>query len=46
MAAHLLETPAIADRVWTDEQRLPRETRTFNRRILLGETQPVEAPEG
>ena len=46
MAAHLLETPAIADRIWTDEQRLPRETRTFIRRILLGETQPVEAPEG
>jgi hypothetical protein len=47
MAAHLLETPAIADRVWTDEQRLPRETRTaFIRRVLLGETQPVEAPEG
>jgi hypothetical protein len=45
MAAHLLETPAIADRVWTDQQRLPRETRTFIRRILLGETQPVEAPE-
>jgi CubicO group peptidase (beta-lactamase class C family) len=46
MAAHLVETPAIADRVWTDEQRLPRETRTFIRRMPLGETQPVEAPEG
>ena len=47
MAAHLLEKPTIADRVWTDEPRLPRETRTaFIRRILLGETEPVEAPEG
>ena len=47
MAAHLLETPTIADRVWTDEPRLPRETRTaFIRRVLLGETEPVEAPEG
>ena len=46
MAAHLLETPTIADRVWTDEPRLPRETRTaFIRRVLLGETEPVEAPE-
>ena len=46
-AAHLLETPTIADRVWTDEPRLPRETRTaFIRRVLLGETEPVEAPEG
>ena len=47
MAAHLLETPTIGDRVWTDEPRLPRETRTaFIRRVLLGETEPVEAPEG
>ena len=47
MAAHLLETPTIADRAWTDEPRLPRETRTaFIRRVLLGETEPVEAPEG
>jgi len=39
MAAHLLETPTIGDRVWTDEPRLPRETRTaFIRRVLLGET--------
>ena len=39
--------PAIADRVWTDEQRLLRETRTaVIRRVLLGETEPVEAPEG
>jgi len=29
MAAHLLETPTIGDRVWTDEPRLPRETRSF-----------------
>jgi ribonuclease HI len=37
MAAHLLETPTISDRVWTDEPRLPRETRTaFIRRVLLG----------
>ena len=27
MAAHLLETPTITDRAWTDEPRLPRETR-------------------
>jgi ribonuclease HII len=47
MAAHLLETPTIGDRVWTDEPRLPHETRTaFIRRVLLGETEPVEAPEG
>ncbi len=47
MAAHLLETPTITDRAWTDEPRLPRETRTdFIRRILLDETEPVEAPVG
>jgi ribonuclease HII len=47
MAAHLLETPTIGDWVWTDELRLPRETRTaFIHRVLLGETEPVEAPEG
>ena len=47
MAAHLLETPTIGDRVWTDERRRPRETRSaFIRRVLLGETEPVEAPEG
>ncbi len=47
MAAHLFETPPIGDRVWTDESRLPREARTaFIRRVLLGETEPVEAPEG
>jgi ribonuclease HII len=45
MAAHLLGTPTIGDRVWTDEPRLPRETRTaFICRVLLGETEPVEAP--
>jgi hypothetical protein len=45
MAAHLLETPTIGDRMWTDEFRLPREARTaFIRRVLLGETGPVEAP--
>jgi len=39
MAARLLATPTIGDRVWTNEPRLPRETRTaFIRRILLGET--------
>ena len=43
MAAHLLETPTINDRAWTDEPRLPRETRTaFIRRVVLGETDPVE----
>jgi hypothetical protein len=43
----LLETPTISDRVWTDEPRMPRETRTaFIRRVLLGETEPVEAPQG
>ena len=36
MAAHLLETPTIADRIWTDKPRLPRETRSaFIRRVLL-----------
>jgi ribonuclease HII len=38
MAAHLLETPTISDRAWTDELRLPRETRSaFIRRVLLGD---------
>jgi ribonuclease HII len=47
MAAYLLGTPTIADRVWTDEPRLPRETRTaFIHRILLRETEPVDVPEG
>lgn len=42
MAAHLLATPTITDRTWTDEPRLPRETRTaFIRRILLGEADPA-----
>lgn len=41
MSAHLLATPTIPDRVWTDESRLPRETReAFVRRVLLGETAP------
>ena len=39
MAAHLLATPTLADRTWTDEQRLKGEKReAFIRRILLGET--------
>jgi ribonuclease HII len=43
-AAHLLETPTINDRAWTEEPRLPRETRTaFIRRVLLGETDMDEA---
>jgi ribonuclease HI len=45
MAAHLLATPTIADRVWTSEPRLPREKRSdFVRRVLLGET-PEPEPE-
>jgi ribonuclease HII len=44
MAAHLLDTPTISDRAWTDASRLPTETRAaFIRRVLLGETEPVEA---
>ena len=47
MAAHLIETPTIADRAWTDQPRLPRETRTaFIRRVLLRETERTDAPEG
>lgn len=43
MAARLLATPTITDRTWTDEPRLPRESRTaFIRRVVLGETDPVE----
>jgi hypothetical protein len=43
-AAHLLETPTIADRAWADERRLPGETRSaFIRRVLLSETDPAEA---
>lgn len=43
MAAHLLETPTIADRIWTDAPRLPHETRpAFIRRILLEATEPVD----
>jgi ribonuclease HII len=46
MAAHLLETPTITDRAWTDEPRLPRETRAaFIHRVLLGEADSVEVPE-
>jgi len=46
MAAHLVKTPTISDRTWTDEPRLPRESRTaFIHRILLGHTEAVEAPE-
>jgi hypothetical protein len=40
-------TRTITDRAWTDELRRPRETRAaFIRRVLLGETDPVDAPEG
>jgi hypothetical protein len=47
LAAHLLDTPTIADRVWTDEPRLPRESRTaFIRRVLLGETEAVDPSAG
>jgi ribonuclease HI len=39
MAAHLMATPTLGDRTWTDEQRLKGEKRdAFIRRILLGET--------
>src|SRR5215212_10168063 len=39
MAAHLLATPTIVDRVWTSEPRLPREKRSnFVHRVLLGDT--------
>jgi ribonuclease HI len=42
MAAHLLATPTLADRTWTDEQRLKSEKRdAFIRRILLGETTEI-----
>jgi hypothetical protein len=44
MAAHLLDTPEIADGAWTSEPRLPREKRSdFVRRVLLGETPRVPA---
>jgi ribonuclease HII len=47
MAAQLLETRTINDRAWTDEPRLLGETRTgFIRRVLLGETELVEASSG
>ena len=46
MAAYLLETPTINDRVWTDKPRLPRELRpAFIRRVLIDETEPIEAPD-
>jgi ribonuclease HI len=42
MAAHLLARPTVADRTWTDEQRLKGEKRdAFIRRILLGETTEI-----
>jgi ribonuclease HI len=44
-AAHLLATPTISDRAWTDREREPRETReAFIRRVLLDET-PESEPE-
>ena len=47
MAAHLLETPTISDRAWTDEPRLPRETRiAFIHRVLLHQVESVDAPDG
>jgi ribonuclease HII len=47
MAAHLLATPTIADRAWTDEVRFSDENRSaFIRRVLLGETGLIEASEG
>lgn len=37
-AAHLLERKTISDRMWTEEERRPKETREhFIRRVLLGE---------
>ena len=46
MAAHLLATPQIADRAWTEKPRLSGETRdAFIRRVLLGETEPLDAPD-
>jgi ribonuclease HI len=45
MAAHLLATPTLADRTWTEEQRLTGEKRdAFIRRILLGETTEIIRP--
>ena len=45
MAAHLLATPTLADRTWTEEQRLTGEKRdAFIRRILLGETAEIVRP--
>ena len=43
MAAHLIGTPTIADRAWTDKPRLPRETRIeFINKILLSKSAPAE----
>ena len=45
MAAHLLATPTLADRTWTEERRLTGEKRdAFIRRILLGETAEIVRP--
>jgi ribonuclease HI len=45
MAAHVLATPTLADRTWTEEQRLTGEKRdAFIRRILLGETAETVRP--
>jgi ribonuclease HI len=45
MAAHLLATPTLADRTWTEERRLTCEKRdAFIRRILLGETAEIVRP--
>ena len=46
MAAHLLATPTISDRSWTEKPRLPGELRAkFIRRVLLGETPEPETQE-
>jgi hypothetical protein len=40
-----LATPTLADRTWTEEQRLTGEKReAFIRRILLGETAEIVRP--
>jgi hypothetical protein len=47
MAAHLLATPTIADHVWTEESRLPGESReAFVRRVVLGEVAEPETHGG
>lgn len=46
MAAHLLATPTITDRAWTEESRLPGESReAFIRRVLLSDVAEPETPE-